>query len=194
MAKLPLLFVALAIIYGCASTPPPKFYSLAAAPGAAATVSDGPGLRIGIFLFPDYLRRPNIVTRAGGGQIEVAEFDRWAGSLENDFLLVLGSQLGAGLGTSRVSVYPAESRFKPDYVITGEIVSFDGALGGEVTLDVHWVVTETGGEQTVSAKRSAIMESAGDATYPSLVEAHLRAVKRLSAEIEAEVRRLQSGG
>jgi len=181
------------LLGGCSSTPPPKFYSLPGASTAPATVNDGPGLRIGPFSFPDYLRRPNIVTRPATGMIDVAEFERWAGSLENDFLRVLGSRLGAALATGRVSTYPGELRFKPDYVVTGEIVTFDGSLSGEVTLDVHWVIGTAKHDKVLSAQRSVIRESVGGAEYSALVDAHTRAVERLSAEIEAELRRVKPG-
>lgn len=178
----------------CSTTPPPKFYSLPGATTAAGSTSDGPGLRVGPFLFPDYLRRPNIITRPTNGQLDIAEFERWAGSLENDFLRVLGSQLGTALGTGRVSTYPAEARFEPDYIVTGQIVTFDGSLSGAVTLDVHWIVTSANDDTVLVAQRSVIVESVGGSDYPSLVDAHTRAVQRLSAEIEVQLRRAKSGG
>ena len=181
------------LLSGCSSTPPSKFYSLPGANTDFVSVSDGLGLRIGPFSFPDYLRRPNIVTRLTTGMIDVAEFERWAGSLENDFLRVLGSHLGAALATGRMSTYPADLRFEPDYIVTGEVVTFDGSLSGEVTLDVHWVVGTAKHDEVRIARRSVIRESVGGAKYSALVEAHTRAVERLSAEIEAELRRLKPG-
>jgi len=186
-----LFFVALAL--GCSSTPPPKFYTLDDTAAAVPAAGNNPGLRIGAFAFPDYLRRPQIVTRTGTGNIDVAEFDRWAGSLENDFLRLLGARLGAGLATARVSVYPAELGFDPDFVVTGEIAKFDGDLAGTLTLDVNWFVMGPDSEHAVSAKHSAIVETVGGKDYAALVDAHTRAIDRLSAEIEAEIRRLQNG-
>lgn len=192
MQRLSLLFV-LVLATACSSTPPPKFYSLAGATTTPTADAGGPGLRVGPFSFPDYLRRPNIVTRPTPGMIDVAEFDRWAGSLENDFLRVLGSRLGAGLATARVSTYPAAATFEADYVISGEIVSFDGSLSGAVTLDTHWVITATAGDKVIGAKQSVITEPVGGADYAALVDAHKRAVERLGAEIEAEFRRARPG-
>ena len=67
----------------------------------------------------------------------VDEFDRWAGSLEDDFHRVLGTNLGSLLNTGTISVYPADSRLRSKYEVQGEINAFEGALGQQVLLDVR---------------------------------------------------------
>ena len=185
-----LLFV---LVAGCGSTPPSKFYALPGTPSTLTADRGGLALRIGPFTFPDYLRRPNIVTRPSPNRIDVAEFDRWAGSLENDFHRVLGSQLGSALASGKVSTYPAELSFEADYVILGQVVTFDGAPSGEVTLEVQWTVIAAGNKEVMTAQRSIITQPVSGADYGALVDAHARAVAQLGTEMEAELRRLMPG-
>ena len=192
-------FAALLLILcatGCSSTPPAKFYALSthtAPSGAAVAQSATLGLRIGPFTFPDYLARPNVVTRASDGGLDIAEFERWGGSLENDLHRVLASSLSARLATGRVSIYPADLRFTPDYIVTGEIIALDGQLGGNVVLDVHWIIGD--GKHSgaaLSVQHSVVSATAAGAEYAALVAAHGQVVEQLSAEIAAEITRLQA--
>ena len=146
---------------GCQSTPPARFYSLASTASASTNGTFNKGLRIGQFTFPDYLRRPNIITRTSSGRIEVAEFDRWAGTLENDFHRALGTRLGDNLGTPRLSIYSSEPRFKPDYLVTGEVLAFDGTIGGSLTLNVQWLILDGGEWRTAGHPAQPYHRSGG---------------------------------
>lgn len=183
------------LLLACGSTPPSSFYSLSAAvPEGSATTSRGVGvaLRVGPFTFPDYLRRPNIVTRENGGRLGLAEFERWAGSLEDDFHRVLGSNLGQMLDTGRIAVYPADVRFKADYQIAGEVVAFDGAPGGKVLLDTRWVISDPETQKALDARQSIIVEPVTGNDYGALVDAQSKALARLSREIADHIGRLQT--
>lgn len=181
---------------GCSTTPEARFYALSppartTSPQAVQTAA--PGLRVGPFTFPDYLLRPNIVTRADAGRMEIAEFERWAGSIDNDLHRVLAANLAARVGTGRVSIYPADLRFVPDYVVTGEIVAFDGRLGGEVVLDAHWVIGDgKADDKTYSVQHSVVSATAAGPDYASLIAAHGQAVERLADEIATEIDRLRA--
>src|SRR5512135_1083107 len=87
--------LALAVLLcACGSTAPSRFYTLSPVavnapmdrdplPQGGLTVGVGP---VGI---PDYLERPHIVTRNGDNGLDLAEYDRWAGSLKQDIMRVL---------------------------------------------------------------------------------------------------------
>lgn len=67
---------------GCADSQPTRFYTLS--PLAAALGSTPPTLLpdvtvgVGPVTLPPYLDRPQLVTRAGGNRVVLAEFDSWA--------------------------------------------------------------------------------------------------------------------
>ncbi|GAB6190600.1 PqiC family protein [Desulfocastanea catecholica] len=55
---------------------------------------------------PDYLNRPEIMTRKGRNTVELAEFNRWAGSFKESITAVLAENLGLLLGSDLVYVPP----------------------------------------------------------------------------------------
>ena len=87
-----------------------RFYVLTpvAATGVAAASTQGSGLivSVGPVTLPSYLNRPQIVTRLAGGEVDLAEFDRWAEILIEAVPRVLAEDLGRLLGSDRVEAYP----------------------------------------------------------------------------------------
>ena len=88
------LFALLTIHFGCASSPPARFYllsSLDTAPPGMKPAADEPCVSIGIgpVKMPDYLEQTKIVTRGEGNQLTLAEFDRWAELLKDNLVRVL---------------------------------------------------------------------------------------------------------
>jgi len=180
---------------GCigGETKPSSFYSLSATEANQSeniVRSGGVSLRLGPFSFPDYLHRPNIITRSTDNKMVVNEFERWAGSLEDDFHRILGTNLGSLLETGAISVYPADSRLQAKYLAQGEIIAFEGYLGEKVILDVRWVVLDPVNDKAFVSKQSVIVETVGGEGYAALVLAQSRAVGKLSREIADELKRL----
>ncbi len=194
MYEKPLLFVTLflsvALLIGCAATPNTNFYSLSSIltsdQGQPASGKEV-GLRVGPFGFPSYLQRPNIVTRMAGNRLEVTDFHRWAGALEDDFHNVLGSNLGVLMNSSRISIYPAELRFEPDYYLTGDIITFDGELGGRLTLDISWTINRENDRNALVVKRTVMSEPVNGKDYSALIEAYDRVLVRFSREVQARL-------
>jgi hypothetical protein len=131
---------------GCASTPPSTFFVLTPIPEAAGRGGDisGGGLSVGIgpVVFPQFLDRPQLVTRDGSNRLDVDEFNRWGGAVQDDFLRVWGENLAHLLGTSRIIVFPSETRMPIDFRITAEVVSFEGMPNQEALLKVRWAVMD----------------------------------------------------
>ena len=185
------------LLSGCigGETRPSTFYSLSATEAdqtASMVRSAGMALRVGPFTFPDYLDRPNIITRSTGNRLIVDEFDRWAGSLENDFHRVLGTNLGSLLETGSISVYPSDSRMTAEYNVQGEINIFEGALGDKVVLDVRWFVLDSRADRTYTSMKSFFVDDVTGEDYSALVEAQSRAAGRLSREIASELQQINA--
>ena len=186
------------LLSGCigGETRPSTFYSLSATEAdqtASMVRSAGMALRVGPFTFPEYLDRPNIITRSTGNRLIVDEFDRWAGSLENDFHRVLGTNLGSLLETGSISVYPSDSRMTAEYNVQGEINIFEGALGDKVVLDVRWFVLEPRTDKVFTSRQSVIVEPVAGEDYNALVLAQSKAVGRLSRDIANELKQVNAG-
>lgn len=152
--RLPVLLL-LGLLGACAS-PPSRFYVLTPLPEADGRGSDirGGDLSIGIgpVVFPDFLDRPQLVVRDGSNRLDLEEFNRWGGTLQDDFLRVWGENLGYLLDTSRILIFPSESRAPLDFRITAEVVNFEGRPGGEAVLKVRWAVMDPRLEQTLASR------------------------------------------
>lgn len=141
---------------GCASTPPSTFYVLTPIPEATGRGDDisGGGLSVGIgpVVFPQFLDRPQLVTRDGSNRLELNEFNRWGGGLQDDFLRVWGENLAHLLGTSRVIVFPSETRIPIDFRVTAEVISFEGTPAREAMLKVRWAVMDSYLERALTVR------------------------------------------
>jgi uncharacterized lipoprotein YmbA len=187
------------LFVGCRSTPPPTaFYTLTAVTKAeTAGQSSAPlgnlGIGIGPVQIPEYLDRPQIVTRTAPDKVTLSEFNRWGGSLRHDLPRVLAENVAALLGTDRALAYPWGDRLDPAYRVALHVQQFDGALGGPAVLRVTWIVTGREEKTPLAVRKSDIQEPVSGKDYDALVAAQSRAVAALSREIAEEIRRLAGG-
>ena len=174
-----------------------KLNSLTGVESIANTQATGAGVAIGIgpIKFPDHLDRPEIVTRTSGNAIQLAEFHRWAGSLEKDFSRILAENLSILLSTDYIFMFPFAQATPIDYRVAVEVVRFDGELGKSATLIARWTVIEEGEEKTLkSVRRSEVTAPAGDNSYEAIVAALSRTVEDLSREIAETIQTLSQKG
>jgi len=160
-----------------------KFYVLS--PLAQSELSGPQGAMIGVFpvAMPDYLGRPQIVTRVSENEIKFDEFNRWAEPLKENFYTVLVENLATLLGSEKI-LKATQNLGAPVVLQVGvEVAQFDGALGGDVVLIAKWGLHGEGGKELLITKRSSFKEPTEAATYEALVAAHSRAVAALSREI-----------
>jgi uncharacterized protein len=165
-----------------------KFYVLSPLPQPA--LSAGEGTTIGVFpvAMPEYLDRPQIVTRVSENEIKIDEFSRWAEPLKESFTRALVQNLSSLLNTAKVIKTTGSTGFPMELQVGVEVVQFDGTLGGDVVLIVKWGLFEAEGKKLLLAKKSSFKESTGTATYEALVAAESRAVAALSREIAEAIR------
>lgn len=145
-----LVLVALA---GCGSSPMVTYYALDSGPppGAEETQSS---LGIGPIRFPEYLKRPQIVTRSGPAGLKVDEFNRWGEPLDSAFVRTLTAELGAQLDRTLVIEYPfGGGRVGVQYRLLAEVLRFDVDADGTAVLDVSWGLSRENGEPLVPARR-----------------------------------------
>ena len=187
------VLLAVMLLTACAGkSPPVDFYTLSVSAPSADLSGTGTScsdtvIAIGPVTWPRYLDQPRIVTRTGPNRLDFDEFHRWAGSLNDDFERVLIKNL-AGILQSRKLVNNRQAmRSNPAFRVELDIEQFDGQLGGDVILDVRWVVivAETGKPDTVQV--SAIRETTTGPDYDALVSASSVATARLGQEIAAEL-------
>jgi hypothetical protein len=179
------LFLALVVcLSACAGkSASSKFYVLSPLP--QSTLSAAEGTTIGVFpvALPDYLDRPQLVTRVSENEIKFDEFSRWAEPLKENFYTVLVENLSTLLKSEKI-IKTTQNLGVPVTLQVGvEVVQFDGTLGGDVVLNVKWGLFAEEGKKLLLAKRTSLKEPTGAATYEALVAAQSRVVAALSREI-----------
>jgi hypothetical protein len=177
---------------GCATSPPSNFYALSSQvePPSNAAVEQACRdvvVSVGPVVLPEFLLRPQIVTRASAHRLDFDEFHRWAGNLDANFERVLLRNLSVLLGTEQVIDYSDADKYQPQYRIQVTVDQFDGKLGGDVTLTAGWTLIDVRNGVRAQAYRAEIHEAATDAHIESLVSAESAALATFSRTIAAEV-------
>jgi len=196
------LFLLPMVLGACfGSSQPSRFYTLsslrgpepvssATSTGQAAVVAFGP------LAIPDYLDRPEIVTRTGQNEVRVNEFQRWAGALDGNLSRTIVEDLSVLLPSERYSVIrqaaAAQTRVPVKYRVMVDVRRFDAAPGGTVVLEADWSVSGTDKEMPLMRK-SIISSKVGGSEFPDLVAAMSKAVEDLCREIAAGVTDLDKG-
>lgn len=182
---------------GCASrSPDVSFYTLtpeAAAAGNAVQVGGKPvAVIVGPADFPKALRRAQLATRSGPNKIEFDQFNRWAGSLESDFLGAVGANLSGLLASNRIAVYPNTPVFAVDYRVSFEVQRFDSDTSGTVTLISRWTVQPSGDTTQVYVGQFSNTRVAAADDRSAVVAAHSDLVADLSQDIADQIRQAAS--
>jgi uncharacterized lipoprotein YmbA len=192
-----MLGIAMLFQLGCAGrSREARFFVLTPEADLAPAMQRGPGsgtsVSIGIspVVLPKYLKKQQIVTRSGGNELQLAEFDRWAGKIEEDIGRVIAENLSRLLGTDRVLAYPAMENFAPDYYIQIEITRFDGRLGGDIELAARWSISDGRGKVVYGVRASNITEAAQGSDYEQLVAAQSRILAAFSRELAQALKEL----
>jgi len=164
------------------------FYVLSSLP--QPTLNAAEGTTIGVFpvAMPEYLDRPQIVTRVSENEIRLDEFSRWAEPLKESFTRALVQNLSSLLNTAKIIKTTGGTGIPVALQVGAEVVQFDGILGGDVILIVKWGLFEAEDKKLISAKRSYFKEPTGAATYEAFVAAQSRAVAALSREIAEAIK------
>ena len=189
------LSVMMLALGGCAGTRASKFYML-------ESISDSRGVErlealdaaisvgLGPITLPDYLDRPQIVTRTNQNTVQLAEFDRWTGTLSSSVSRILTENLTVLLNTDNVVQYPWPAAFNVTYQVQVDVYRFDGILGDKAVLDAQWSILGKKGRKVLLLKKSTFVEPAGVPSFESLVSAQSRTLGDLSREIASALGKL----
>ena len=184
-----LLLSCVLVLAGCGTTPVSRYYMLTPQDSATVTrtlVGD-PHIGVGPISFPKYLDRPQIITRTNSAEIYMAETERWAEPLEENFTRVLAENLSRLLGTAHISIEPSRSRGEIDYRVTADVIQFDADVSGYVILIAYWNVQDHDNNSLTGMHKSEIRLPVPDRDDRSVVVNQLSlAVGGLASEM-AEV-------
>jgi len=135
---------------GCLGTnpvTPTRFYVLTPAQYDNRLVSKTKGgnsqapkisLEIAALRLPQYLEKPQIVTRTSENQLELAEYHQWGGNLRKNMTRVFARNMSILLSTPHVSVTPFHPSTPSDFRIEVDVMQFEADSTGQVILSAQW--------------------------------------------------------
>ena len=179
---------------GCASSAPTRFYVLSPLPGAKAesqTLKDEGCIAIGIgpVELPAYLDRPQIVTRVSENELNLAEFDKWAEPLKDNFSRVLVENLSTLLCADAISIFPWKGPTPIDYQVEVTVIRMDGNVGGNASLVARWAIFRENDRKMLLTRQSSFSRLLSSQGYKALVSAQSRAIADLSREIAEAIKK-----
>lgn len=183
-----IIFV-LVFLSACGVTPKSNFYQFNESVNPSLTgVEKGSIIGMGPIQIPEYINRPQIVTRSSAFQLNVAEQHRWVEPLKENITRTLVINISNNLQTNRVYWMPREDRQYPlDIRIAIDIGRFDGQLGKEVLLESRWSIFDKN-NQPVLTRISLIKKAVNGQDYESLVIAMNKVLQQLGKEISLAAR------
>lgn len=163
-------------------------------PSSAVAAASTSQLSIGVgpIKFPDYLKRPGVVTRAASNRLMVSDFKRWAEPLDKNFEGVLCQNLSQSLGTQRIIIYPWYADTHVDYQVKVWVARFETSEEGSSQLSAVWeILNPRDGSELASGQSSAsVPVQAGD-DGPSA--ALSRDLGEMSRQIADRIAQLEAG-
>jgi uncharacterized lipoprotein YmbA len=186
-------------LVGCSSSPSARFYLLSPAPVAdneagRTEQEDCINLRIARATLPEYLNRPQIVTRTTENDLTLADYDQWAEPLSDTFTRVLAENISRHICTKRISLSPGKALGGSDYRVEVEVYRMDGSLGKEAEIEAWWTVSGGAGTTVLLSKRSKFSEPVKGKTYDALVQAQSRILDTFGREIAEAIRKGSNRG
>ncbi len=155
---------------------------------ASTSLDQQMSLGIGPIDFPDYVKRPEVVTRTAPNRIDVSEDNRWAGPLDKNFTRVLSENLSTLLNTQRLQFYPWNRMIPVDFQIAVNVEQFDSD-GKQATLIARWSIRDGhDGKELYATETTTSAPLGAGAEGPSA--ALSATVAALSREIAAQLTNL----
>jgi uncharacterized lipoprotein YmbA len=136
---------------------------------------------------PDYLDRSALVTRVSPNQLSVHEGHRWAGSLKDEILRVVTTNLKSACPGVTVRTHPWSGSEPPSVRFRLSILSFEGRLGGDMDLRVAWHVKKTRTDQVPFRRETHIRHSVDGNDMEAYAAAMGEALAGLTREMAKDV-------
>ena len=128
----------LEVVAGCGTSPPVHYYSLSQPVAATIEKTGDAVVTFGPFGIAQYLRRPQIIVRDTGNELQMAEFDRWATAPESALVPWLAREIDRQFANGVVVAFPSIGHSGAPYRVRGTISQWDTDTSGAATLVVQW--------------------------------------------------------
>lgn len=139
---------------------------------------------------PGYLDRPQLVTQAGGHEVEIHEFERWAEPLERCLTRTLAENLAVLLPEHLVLAHPWKLTRAVRHRVLLEVSDFSRQTSGEVRLVARWTILPGDQERPLDRGSCRLTRTPSSAATGEVVAAMSELLAELSREIAEALRAL----
>ena len=146
--------------YTLESLAPPRQPSATGAKAGTAPLA----VEVAALRLPQYLERPQIVTRRDGNRLFLSEFNQWGGNLQKDLMRTMALNFSLLLDTPQVSITPYHPPTPPDYRVEVEIMRFEQEENGEVTLLAQWRLLQRQAKEAVATRMTTLSGTPSSST------------------------------
>jgi len=186
---------ACATLTGCAAleprADPSRFFTLTPLSQVDRPQSQSNPAAISIGLGPvkmaGYLDRQQLVTRVSQNRFQVAENDRWAEPLEENFTRVLMENLTALAPTTGFVGYPWRANERPKYQLEIEVLRFEANSAANVELLARWQLRESATKRLARSQQTRLSPAITGSSTEAAVAALSAALGEFSREIAQAV-------
>jgi uncharacterized protein len=178
------LFVIL--LMGCTSSPSVHYYvlePLSTPSQSNAYIKEQHSIGVGPITVPTLLESKKIVTRLSGNRVQIAQFNQWASSLQDNLLENITHNLTVLQPNTIVRSYPWSVHGTVDLQIIIDIVRFDTTPGGSTNLEANWSIKNEKTNTLLKSARSVISRQLDDTTYPETVRSLSYILAQFSQEL-----------
>jgi uncharacterized protein len=200
MKRMPVLHRAVAVALlllagGCGSSPPVRYYTLAADQNIDKAEASDPSagvytVAVGPVTVPPDVDRPQFVIQVAPNRVTLLDDQRWAEPLNSAVSRAIASDLARLLGVPTVT-FPQDSQTDVKYRVAIEIRNFVSVPGEAATVDASWTVF--GPNDAVKRGQLLAREPVKEAGYEALAAAHGRALMGISREVATTIRSEETG-
>jgi uncharacterized protein len=117
-------------------------------------------IEIASLRLPQYLERPQIVSRSSENRLEFAEFHQWGGNLRKNMIRVLAQNLSNLLATPNMVISPHRPLKSPDYRIEIEVMHFEKNSQGRIWFSTRWRLSRGAREEALAANMTDLISDA----------------------------------
>jgi uncharacterized lipoprotein YmbA len=144
---------------------------------------------IGSLEFPDYLRKPQIVTFRNNNEIYFDEYNRWAEPLDENFTHIVLENLSNMIPTNNIYLFMWPEENSNIFQITIKINQFGMSSDSTVVLDARWAVSTSNEMAFLMTEKSSYQERITNLDYNQIAAAMSKLSGDLCKDIAAEVKR-----
>ena len=157
--SLKILIPAVVVLSGCLGThpvTPTRYYLLNPVEYDSPLVPAGSvaplSVEIAALHLPQYLEKPQIVTRTSRNRLVMDEYRQWGGNLRKNMMRVLSQNLSRLLDTAHVAMVPFRPPVPSDFRIEAEVMRFEADEKGRPWLTVHWRLSRGADGRTLATE------------------------------------------